>query len=210
MTTNCIQKPRETYKKRIFTSGADRVAGSRARKSQRLQPGHRCGLGCSRIHRDGPDDTIMVGFGHHAVLGVAPIRSSSREGRRDQALLPGRRLRRRQAGPQLLHRVRGAVPKDSIILTLACGKYRFNELDFGDIGGIPRLLDIGQCNDAYSAIQIALALAARSSAASMTCRFAGAFLVRAEGGLHPADPACTSASRTSASAPLCRHSSRRR
>jgi len=51
------------------------------------------------------------------------------------------------------------VPKNCVILTLACGKYRFNKLDFGDIGGIPRLLDIGQCNDAYSAIQIALALA---------------------------------------------------
>ena len=51
------------------------------------------------------------------------------------------------------------VPKDCVILTLACGKYRFNKLDFGDIGGIPRLLDIGQCNDAYSAIQIAVALA---------------------------------------------------
>ena len=49
-----------------------------------------------------------------------------------------------------------AVPDDCVILTLACGKYRFNKLDFGDIGGIPRLLDIGQCNDAYSAIQIAL------------------------------------------------------
>ncbi|MEI6501544.1 MAG: hydroxylamine reductase, partial [Armatimonadota bacterium] len=52
-----------------------------------------------------------------------------------------------------------AVPKDCVILTLACGKYRFNKLDFGAIGGIPRLLDIGQCNDAYSAIQIAVALA---------------------------------------------------
>jgi len=51
------------------------------------------------------------------------------------------------------------VPKDCVILTLACGKYRFNKLDFGDIGGIPRLLDVGQCNDAYSAVQIALALA---------------------------------------------------
>ncbi len=51
------------------------------------------------------------------------------------------------------------MPKDCVILTLACGKYRFNKLDFGDIGGIPRLLDIGQCNDAYSAIQIAVALA---------------------------------------------------
>jgi hydroxylamine reductase len=51
-----------------------------------------------------------------------------------------------------------SVPKDCMILTLACGKYRFNKLDFGAIGGIPRLLDIGQCNDAYSAIQIAVAL----------------------------------------------------
>jgi hydroxylamine reductase len=52
-----------------------------------------------------------------------------------------------------------AVPDDCVILTLACGKFRFNRLEFGDIGGIPRLLDVGQCNDAYSAIQIALALA---------------------------------------------------
>jgi len=51
------------------------------------------------------------------------------------------------------------VPEDCVILTLACGKYRFNKLEFGDIGGIPRLLDVGQCNDAYSAIQIAVALA---------------------------------------------------
>jgi hydroxylamine reductase len=51
-----------------------------------------------------------------------------------------------------------SVPKDCVILTLACGKYRFNKLDFGAIGGIPRLLDIGQCNDAYSAIKIAVAL----------------------------------------------------
>ena len=51
------------------------------------------------------------------------------------------------------------APKDTIILTLACGKYRFNKMDLGDIGGIPRLLDVGQCNDAYSAIKIAVALA---------------------------------------------------
>jgi hydroxylamine reductase len=51
------------------------------------------------------------------------------------------------------------VPKDCVILTLACGKYRFNKLEFGDIAGIPRLLDVGQCNDAYSAVRIALALA---------------------------------------------------
>ena len=51
------------------------------------------------------------------------------------------------------------VPDDSVILTLACGKYRFNDIDFGTIGGIPRLMDMGQCNDAYSAIRVAVALA---------------------------------------------------
>ena len=57
-----------------------------------------------------------------------------------------------------------------MILTLACGKYRFNKLDFGDIGGIPRLLDIGQCNDAYSAIQIAVALAGAFDCGVNDCR----------------------------------------
>ena len=93
------------------------------------------------------------------MLGVAGKVIDAVKSGRHPALLPDRRLRRRQAGPQLLHRLRRAVPEDCVILTLACGKYRFNKLDFGDIGGIPRLLDIGQCNDAYSAIQIAVALA---------------------------------------------------
>ena len=70
-----------------------------------------------------------------------------------------------------------------MILTLACGKYRFNKLDFGDIGGIPRLLDIGQCNDAYSAIQIAVALAeAFETRRQRPAAVAGPVLVRAEGG----------------------------
>jgi len=61
------------------------------------------------------------------------------------------------------------VPKDSVILTLACGKFKFNRLEFGDIEGIPRLLDIGQCNDSYSAIQIAAALAKASTPTSTAC-----------------------------------------
>jgi hydroxylamine reductase len=63
------------------------------------------------------------------------------------------------------------IPADCVVLTLACGKFRFFDKDLGDIGGIPRLLDVGQCNDAYSAIQIAVALAGASSAVSTTCRF---------------------------------------
>ena len=76
------------------------------------------------------------------------------------------------------------APKDTVILTLACGKYRFNDLDLGTIGGIPRLLDIGQCNDAYSAIQIALALAERIRLRRQrAAAFDGSFVVRAEGRL---------------------------
>ena len=107
---------------------------------------------------DGPDEKITVGFGHNAVLGVADASStpsrpapSSTSSWSAAATAPLR--------PQLLHRTGRSLPKDCMILTLACGKYRFNKLDFGEIGGIPRLLDIGQCNDAYSALQIALALA---------------------------------------------------
>ena len=63
------------------------------------------------------------------------------------------------------------TPKDSIILTLACGKYRFNDLDLGEIGGLPRIMDMGQCNDAYGAIQVQLPSQMRSAAASMTYRY---------------------------------------
>ena len=77
----------------------------------------------------------------------------------DAPLLPHRRLRWRALRPQLLHRARRSrFRSDCVILTLACGKFRFNKLEFGEIGGLPRLLDIGQCNDTYSALKIALAL----------------------------------------------------
>ena len=80
------------------------------------------------------------------------------------------------------------VPQDCVILTLACGKYRFNKLDFGSIDGIPRLLDVGQCNDAYSAIQIALALAKAFGCGVNELPLSLVLeLVRAEGGGHPAD-----------------------
>ena len=62
------------------------------------------------------------------------------------------------------------TPSDTVVLTLACGKYRFNDLDLGTIGGLPRLMDVGQCNDAYGAVRIALALADASAVASMICR----------------------------------------
>ena len=125
------------------------------------------------------------------MLGVAGKVIDAVKAGADPALLPDRRLRRRQARPQLLHRVRpDRCPNDCVILTLACGKYRFNKLDFGDIGGIPRLLDVGQCNDAYSAIQIAVALADAFNCGVNDLPLSLILsLVRAEGRRDPADAA---------------------
>jgi hydroxylamine reductase len=108
---------------------------------------------------DGPDRTIMVGFGHAAVMGVAgKVVEAVKSGAIRHFFLIGG-CDGAKPGRNYYTEFAEAVPDDCVILTLACGKYRFNKLEFGAIGGIPRLLDVGQCNDAYSAIQIALALA---------------------------------------------------
>ena len=108
---------------------------------------------------DGPDKTILTGFGHHAVLGVADkIVEAVQSGAIKHFFLVGG-CDGAKVGRDYYTEFAESVPNDCVILTLACGKYRFNKLDFGDIGGIPRVLDMGQCNDAYSAIQVAVALA---------------------------------------------------
>ncbi|MBI5545658.1 MAG: hydroxylamine reductase, partial [Deltaproteobacteria bacterium] len=107
---------------------------------------------------DEPVKTITVGFGRNAVLGVAgKVVEAVKSGALKHFFLVGG-CDGAKTGRNYYTEFAEAVPKDCVVLTLACGKYRFNKLDFGDIGGIPRLLDIGQCNDAYSAIQIAVAL----------------------------------------------------
>ncbi|HNT35050.1 MAG TPA: hydroxylamine reductase, partial [bacterium] len=108
---------------------------------------------------DGPNREIMVGFGRQAVLSVADkVIEAVKSGAIRHFFLVGG-CDGAKSGRNYYTDLAKAIPKDCVVLTLACGKYRFNKLDFGDIGGIPRLLDIGQCNDAYSAIQIAVALA---------------------------------------------------
>ena len=107
---------------------------------------------------DGPDKTILVGFGHNAVMSVADkVIEGVKSGAIKHFFLVGG-CDGARSGRDYYTEFTESLPKDCVILTLACGKYRFNKLDFGTIGGIPRLLDIGQCNDAYSAIQIAVAL----------------------------------------------------
>ncbi|HEY8345725.1 MAG TPA: hydroxylamine reductase [Symbiobacteriaceae bacterium] len=159
MTTNCIQEPRESYKGRIFTSGLVQWPGVVHIANRDFTPVIEAALASPGFPEDEPEKTIMVGFGHHAVLGVADqvIDAVKRGAIRHFFLIGG--CDGAKPGRNYYTELAKQVPSDCVILTLACGKYRFNTLQFGDIGGIPRLLDVGQCNDAYSAVQIALALA---------------------------------------------------
>ena len=159
MTTNCIQKPSDTYKDRIFTSGPTAWPGVRHISGHDFTPVIEAALAAEGFQEDGPDKTITVGFARNAVLGVADkVIDAVKSGALRHFFLIGG-CDGAKPGRSYYTELAQAVPDDCVILTLGCGKYRFNKLDFGDIGGIPRLLDLGQCNDAYSAIQIALALA---------------------------------------------------
>jgi hydroxylamine reductase len=159
MTTNCIQKPSGGYKGRIFTSGLVAWPGVAHVENRDFAAVIDAALAAEGFSADGPGKTITVGFGHNAVLGVADaVVSAVKEGKIKHFFLIGG-CDGAKPGRNYYTDFAQAVPDDSVILTLACGKYRFNKLDFGDIGGIPRLLDVGQCNDAYSAVRIAGALA---------------------------------------------------
>ena len=154
-------------KGRLFTTGpVDWPGIPHLSPSTRLGPG-RCdftpvieaALAAEGFKEDGPDTTILVGFAHSAVLGVAgKVVSAVKNGDIRHFFLIGG-CDGAKPGRNYYTELAQAVPDDCVILTLACGKYRFNKLQFGQIGGIPRLLDVGQCNDAYSAVQVALALA---------------------------------------------------
>ena len=159
MTTNCIQRPSDTYSDRIFTCGLVGWPGVRHISDHDFTPVIDAALAAEGFQEDGEDKTIMVGFARNAVLGVADKVVEAVKGGaiRHFFLIGG--CDGAKPGRNYYTEIAQAVPQDCVILTLACGKYRFNKLDFGDIGGIPRLLDVGQCNDAYSAVQIAVALA---------------------------------------------------
>ncbi|MBP3294131.1 MAG: hydroxylamine reductase, partial [Clostridia bacterium] len=102
---------------------------------------------------------VMTGFGHNTVLSVADtVIEAVKSGAIRHFFLVGGCDGARPGRNYYTEFVR-QTPEDSVILTLACGKYRFNDLDLGTIGGLPRLMDMGQCNDAYSAIRVAVALA---------------------------------------------------
>ncbi len=159
MTTNCIQKPRDSYKDRIFTCGLVAWPGVKHVENRDFTPVIEAALAAPGFAADQGEKTVLVGFGHNAVLGVADkVIAAVKAGQIRHFFLVGG-CDGAKPGRNYYTEFAQQVPQDCVILTLACGKYRFNKLEFGDIGGIPRLLDIGQCNDAYSAIKIAVALA---------------------------------------------------
>jgi hydroxylamine reductase len=159
MTTNCIQKPKDAYKGRIFTSGLVAWPGVRHIADGNFAPVIEAAQQARGFVEDAPEKTILVGFARNAVLGVADkvIEAVKKGAIRHFFLVGG--CDGAKSGRNYYTHLAEEIPKDCVVLTLACGKFRFNTLDMGNIGGIPRLLDVGQCNDAYSAIQIAVALA---------------------------------------------------
>jgi len=159
MTSNCIQKPQKVYQDNIFTSGVVGWPGIPHIPDLNFQTVIDRALALPGFQEDQSGGEVTVGFARNAVLGVADtvIEAVKSGAIRHFFLVAG--CDGAKPGRNYYTEFVEKIPQDCIILTLACGKYRFFDKDLGDIGGIPRLLDAGQCNDAYSAVQIASALA---------------------------------------------------
>jgi len=159
MTTNCIQKPNDTYQDNIFTTGLVGWPGVQHIADKNFAPVVERALEMPGFPENTEGKSVMVGFARNAVMSVADkvIEAVKSKAIRHFFLVAG--CDGAKPGRNYYTEFVEKVPEDSVVLTLACGKFRFFDQDLGDIGGIPRLLDIGQCNDAYSAIQIAVALA---------------------------------------------------
>ncbi len=162
-TTNCIQKPKDSYKDNVFTTGlvgwpdVAHVEATNGRKD--FSAVIEKALAMDGFTDEVDNGKVMVGFARNTVLGVADkiIEAVKSKAIRHFFLVGG--CDGAKPGRNYYTELAEKIPSDCMILTLACGKFRFFDKQLGDIGGIPRLLDVGQCNDAYSAVQIATALA---------------------------------------------------
>lgn len=165
-TTNCLMPPKASYADRVFTTevvsypeivhiGEEKDFSSIIEKALELG-----GYAEDKVMTGiNGGNKVTTGFGHGTVLSVADkVIEAVKTGAISRFFLVGG-CDGAKTGRNYYTEFVKQTPKDSIILTLACGKYRFNDLDLGTIGGLPRIMDMGQCNDAYSAIQVAVALA---------------------------------------------------
>lgn len=177
-TTNCLMPPASSYADRVFTTGV--VAYPGAAHIGAAEDGSKdfgpvieralelggfaesrvfAAIEGSRGESAGADASLATGFGHGTILGVADtVVDAVKQGAISHFFLVGG-CDGARPGRSYFREFVQKTPEDSIVLTLACGKFRFNDLDLGSIGGLPRLMDMGQCNDAYGAIKVAVALA---------------------------------------------------
>jgi hydroxylamine reductase len=163
MTTNCIQRPKESYKERLFTTGlvawpgiehiSDRTGGGTKDFSRVIEKA----LASGGLEEK-PGKTIPIGFAHGALLSVADkvVEAIKKGAIKKFIVMAGCDGRHKERG--YFTEVAKKLPKDAVILTAGCAKYRYNTLPLGDIGGIPRIIDAGQCNDSYSLAVVALKL----------------------------------------------------
>ncbi|MFO7911591.1 MAG: hydroxylamine reductase, partial [Desulfotignum sp.] len=158
MTTNCLQRPQKAYEKNLFTSGMVGWPSIPHIPETDFQPVINRALALPGFEEDVEKGAVMTGFARNAILDKADdILAAVKAGKiRHFFLVAG--CDGAKPGRNYYTEFVEKLPEDCVVMTLACGKFRFFDKDLGDIDGIPRLLDVGQCNDAYSAIQIALAL----------------------------------------------------
>jgi hydroxylamine reductase len=158
MTTNCIQKPLASYKGHLFTCGLVGWPDVTHISDNNFAPAIEKALALPGFTEDAPGKEVTSGFARNSVLGVADkVIDAVKAGKIRHFFLVGG-CDGAKPGRNYYSEFVEKTPKDTVVMTLACGKFRFFDKELGSIDGIPRLLDIGQCNDAYSAIQIALAL----------------------------------------------------
>lgn len=165
-TTNCLMPPKASYQDRIFTTDAVAWPGVPHIDEKRdFGPVIEMALKLGGYPADkvwpgiNGGTSVMTGFGHKTVLGAAQtVIDAVKSGALKRIFLVGG-CDGAKTGRNYYTEFVQKTPRDTLVLTLACGKYRFNDLDLGTLGGLPRLLDMGQCNDAYSALKVALALA---------------------------------------------------
>ncbi|WMJ83675.1 hydroxylamine reductase [Oscillospiraceae bacterium LTW-04] len=163
MTTNCVQKPRDSYKDRLFTTSivgmpdCPHIEENNGKKDFSSVIEKALELG--GWQQDEPEKRITIGFAHNAILSHASeIVEAVKSGKIKHFFLIGG-CDGARPGRNYYTEFAEKTPKDTIILTLACGKFRFNKLDLGTVAGFPRVLDCGQCSDSYSAIKVAVSLA---------------------------------------------------
>ncbi|MDG2002929.1 MAG: hydroxylamine reductase [Novosphingobium sp.] len=160
MTSNCLINPElKGYADRIFTAGPVGWQGIPHIEHGDFAPVIECALALPGFAEDAPEEFVPAGFAHNTVMGVADtlLEMIGKGDIKNLFLIGG--CDGARPGRNYFHDLAMATPQDSLILTLGCGKFRFNREELGDINGVPRMLDVGQCNDAYSAIQIAVAVA---------------------------------------------------